>query len=109
MPAAVSGGQHGRVLRSRRRLLAFLESAETFHFPDRRNPRLRRHQLFFRPLPIRLDRMTPLTIHALLDELRRGQGRAFSKLEILLQLTRSEEHTSELQSRGHLVCRLLLE
>src|SRR5439155_18453542 len=24
-------------------------------------------------------------------------------------VTRSEEHTSELQSRGHLVCRLLLE
>src|SRR5207253_8157840 len=29
--------------------------------------------------------------------------------EIPLVLTRSEEHTSELQSRGHLVCRLLLE
>src|SRR5690625_6498678 len=27
----------------------------------------------------------------------------------LNQFTRSEEHTSELQSRGHLVCRLLLE
>src|SRR5207253_7641924 len=26
-----------------------------------------------------------------------------------LDLERSEEHTSELQSRGHLVCRLLLE
>src|SRR5690625_1352217 len=26
-----------------------------------------------------------------------------------LNYTRSEEHTSELQSRGHLVCRLLLE
>src|SRR5690625_5960527 len=26
-----------------------------------------------------------------------------------LATTRSEEHTSELQSRGHLVCRLLLE
>src|SRR5690625_6495157 len=26
-----------------------------------------------------------------------------------LDITRSEEHTSELQSRGHLVCRLLLE
>src|SRR5439155_2053309 len=26
-----------------------------------------------------------------------------------LDLLRSEEHTSELQSRGHLVCRLLLE
>src|SRR5439155_21583929 len=33
-------------------------------------------------------------------------------LSILLKLEyreRSEEHTSELQSRGHLVCRLLLE
>src|SRR5690625_5911231 len=27
----------------------------------------------------------------------------------LEELSRSEEHTSELQSRGHLVCRLLLE
>src|SRR5690625_7951089 len=27
----------------------------------------------------------------------------------LAAATRSEEHTSELQSRGHLVCRLLLE
>src|SRR5207253_10332470 len=26
-----------------------------------------------------------------------------------IDITRSEEHTSELQSRGHLVCRLLLE
>src|SRR3989442_9374150 len=31
-----------------------------------------------------------------------------SKLTVLRQ-TRSEEHTSELQSRPHLVCRLLLE
>src|SRR5690625_4059975 len=30
-------------------------------------------------------------------------------LEHLLYDERSEEHTSELQSRGHLVCRLLLE
>src|SRR5690625_6907416 len=29
--------------------------------------------------------------------------------QLLDPLTRSEEHTSELQSRGHLVCRLLLE
>src|SRR5690625_5458020 len=28
---------------------------------------------------------------------------------IIIILARSEEHTSELQSRGHLVCRLLLE
>src|SRR5439155_4096741 len=32
----------------------------------------------------------------------------FSK-EDLARVERSEEHTSELQSRGHLVCRLLLE
>src|SRR5690625_6182970 len=29
--------------------------------------------------------------------------------DVLLIVDRSEEHTSELQSRGHLVCRLLLE
>src|SRR5690625_6882175 len=28
---------------------------------------------------------------------------------LIIALGRSEEHTSELQSRGHLVCRLLLE
>src|SRR5690625_7091627 len=31
------------------------------------------------------------------------------KTTLLNEITRSEEHTSELQSRGHLVCRLLLE
>src|SRR5690625_5970262 len=36
----------------------------------------------------------------------RRRKRMLSHLKILL---RSEEHTSELQSRGHLVCRLLLE
>src|SRR5690625_6920742 len=32
-----------------------------------------------------------------------------SKISATSGATRSEEHTSELQSRGHLVCRLLLE
>src|SRR5690625_5961354 len=32
---------------------------------------------------------------------------AYSRMNF--RLIRSEEHTSELQSRGHLVCRLLLE
>src|SRR5690625_7098417 len=31
------------------------------------------------------------------------------KINLILENERSEEHTSELQSRGHLVCRLLLE
>src|SRR5215208_2196633 len=33
----------------------------------------------------------------------------FSSARRTLATNRSEEHTSELQSRGHLVCRLLLE
>src|SRR5690625_6506194 len=32
-----------------------------------------------------------------------------ASLKFCLDKARSEEHTSELQSRGHLVCRLLLE
>src|SRR5207253_9437267 len=32
-----------------------------------------------------------------------------SAVQDLIAVYRSEEHTSELQSRGHLVCRLLLE
>src|SRR5690625_441481 len=40
-----------------------------------------------------------------------GGATAEGQVAILQQLgiVRSEEHTSELQSRGHLVCRLLLE
>src|SRR5690625_7073781 len=45
-----------------------------------------------------------------------GLGSVAAKIELsgkifilVLAATRSEEHTSELQSRGHLVCRLLLE
>src|SRR5690625_6713617 len=44
-----------------------------------------------------LDRRIPTTAGRL-----RAQG-------TFLRHLRSEEHTSELQSRGHLVCRLLLE
>src|SRR5207253_10849974 len=41
-----------------------------------------------------------------------GQGRAQLQVQLVgdeVHRARSEEHTSELQSRGHLVCRLLLE
>src|SRR5690625_2854452 len=46
--------------------------------------------------------------------LLRGPGRTVAQRrqqtsEPLVLSERSEEHTSELQSRGHLVCRLLLE
>src|SRR5439155_27182630 len=35
--------------------------------------------------------------------------RLIAAYHVLHRLPRSEEHTSELQSRGHVVCRLLLE
>src|SRR5690625_5751585 len=43
-----------------------------------------------------------------------AQGQAQRRVPMYMKvwiekLNRSEEHTSELQSRGHLVCRLLLE
>src|SRR5437870_8133444 len=43
------------------------------------------------------------------DELDRALQWFRQVLERAIELVRSEEHTSELQSRGHLVCRLLLE
>src|SRR5437660_8852058 len=43
------------------------------------------------------------------DEHRLAACRAVRRPEAPAGEGRSEEHTSELQSRGHLVCRLLLE
>src|SRR5207253_11072646 len=39
----------------------------------------------------------------------RGTNFPFCRTPSSIMLPRSEEHTSELQSRGHIVCRLLLE
>src|SRR5207253_10310314 len=36
-------------------------------------------------------------------------GKCHGDMHFVKMIRRSEEHTSELQSRGHLVCRLLLE
>src|SRR5207253_2996015 len=41
--------------------------------------------------------------------LRPSSGTPCSLCSLPMRCSRSEEHTSELQSRGHLVCRLLLE
>src|SRR3989442_10043479 len=46
-------------------------------------------------------------LEALLDRVR--DGVCFLDVRIPVHRDRSEEHTSELQSRPHLVCRLLLE
>src|SRR5439155_26778842 len=66
-----------------------------------------------RPFGIESLREIQLSKHDALDDFARGRA-LFSFDEwrdFLLRSVglRSEEHTSELQSRGHLVCRLLLE
>src|SRR5207253_6832749 len=49
--------------------------------------------------------------HFLLMRLNAASARLIQSIEAgdVFDAIRSEEHTSELQSRGHLVCRLLLE
>src|SRR5687768_17918187 len=53
------------------------------------------------PLPVTISRQTVTSASRLRLALAPGGGQAIR--------LRSEEHTSELQSRLHLVCRLLLE
>src|SRR5439155_17323392 len=84
-------------------------------FPTRRSSDLARH---VRLAPLRKGRRAPRGDHSghrpgvrSPPVTRRGIAILVSALFALLTLAaiRSEEHTSELQSRGHLVCRLLLE
>src|SRR5690606_40043284 len=57
---------------------------------------------------------TTMSLHSVLFQIKfiKWKYRASLPLQLLLRLTnllRAEEHTSELQSRENLVCRLLLE
>src|SRR5690625_6942969 len=60
----------------------------------------------FNMLPIVLSGF--VMIHAL-KMMKAGEVYIVIMLLFIYMFSRSEEHTSELQSRGHLVCRLLLE
>src|SRR3712207_7787661 len=64
-------------------------------------------------LPISLERAAALIREARRPMIVSGGGTIYSEatdaLQRLAEQTRSEEHTSELQSRQYLVCRLLLE
>src|SRR5690606_5223226 len=66
---------------------------------------------YFAPTPVQTAVFKPVSEGKdLLVQSRTGTGKttAFG-LPIVNRLVRSEEHTSELQSRENLVCRLLLE
>src|SRR5438445_5739113 len=54
----------------------------------------------------RLTTLVGFDFFGMMDRFNAEEAKTRSKLEIL---DRSEEHTSELQSRQYLVCRLLLE
>src|SRR3989449_5622652 len=61
-------------------------------------------------LSSQVDRATADVLEAESGVARGAEGRAILSREVILVIDlRSEEHTSELQSRLHLVCRLLLE
>src|SRR5438552_14602294 len=78
-------------------------------------PRLPRSTLFpyttlFRSI-VTLQQLDPIYVDFHLPQKDLAELRTGQKLTLGLdaQLRRSEEHTSELQSPDHLVCRLLLE
>src|SRR5690625_2733816 len=59
-----------------------------------------KHQAIYEAILQLFESGEPIDLLTVANRLRQNK-----KLEV----ARSEEHTSELQSRGHLVCRLLLE
>src|SRR5439155_21358336 len=59
-------------------------------------------------LRLALQALTLLRDHARRPRVRH-HAEGVARLGHAFEAERSEEHTSELQSRGHLVCRLLLE
>src|SRR5437870_8031608 len=75
-------------------------------------PKLNARTFAHDPFPIggmqensRIESFSPLNHRRVKMRMRNGNGaNAAARVHL-----RSEEHTSELQSRGHLVCRLLLE
>src|SRR5207249_9071738 len=53
--------------------------------------------------------LTPIRKHRIATLVYRSSKMSPPKMWVMTSVLRSEEYTSELQSRGHLVCRLLLE
>src|SRR5690625_6504178 len=86
----------------------FVEGTSIYNLNETQLAIFRRRQIglvyqFYNLLPV-LTVEENITLPLLLD----GHKVDKEQFESIVS-TRSEEHTSELQSRGHLVCRLLLE
>src|SRR5690625_5446225 len=59
--------------------------------------------------PIAANRLVPGVSRVAIRSATSEPSTAPTAVPVITAPNRSEEHTSELQSRGHLVCRLLLE
>src|SRR2546422_2848698 len=60
-------------------------------------------------IEVQVADIRPRDVEILLDSVSRKDVRIVPRVKVEAESGRSEEHTSELQSRLHLVCRLLLE
>src|SRR2546429_1134227 len=69
----------------------------------------RSYDLLARQAPVASDLRLVVTALHIAADLERMGDLAEHVAKIAIRRARSEEHTSELQSRLHLVCRLLLE
>src|SRR5690625_6830967 len=72
-------------------------------------PNMKEHKRLFRPSLYELTIISEVNNQMYEFEGYQLDHKLISQLEKDPSNSRSEEHTSELQSRGHLVCRLLLE
>src|SRR5439155_22649417 len=90
----------------------YVNNPHLHSFPTRRSSDLhQRNRKRIMSFTVRTRRSAQADIRAAArwyNQQRTGLGKDFVA-EVKEVVRRSEEHTSELQSRGHLVCRLLLE
>src|SRR5690625_7059800 len=99
------------VRRIARPLLASIfitEGIDTLRHPDMRvaraEPALEKVEQMAEPLGVSVDAKTAVRINGAVMTVAGG---LLAMGKVPRAAARSEEHTSELQSRGHLVCRLL--